>query len=1086
MQPENEKPPLRGAGEIINGRYSVARLIGRGASGEVYAVVDQEEAGRQKKGAEGGEGKGIVLRALKYMTLGPEFASAIEHFKSEFDTMTHLNHPHIAKVYDFGWDDDLKFHFFTSELIDGFDFVTSAMRLDIEQVEELLIQSLRALEYLHGHNIFHFDIKPHNILVQDASGPSPSVKVIDFGMASACPPNKIIGTPSYIAPEIITRNNPDGRADLYSLGVVAYYTLTGLNPFKDTDKDKALRNQLTHTPLPPRELNSSIPEYLSSIIMKLLEKDPGHRYATPSDVIHDINFRSPRFYAIETPDTLLSYVPWKGPFVGRKEHISVYREWLKSVEEAGPESKLFWIRGDMGTGKSRFAEECKNIAQLLGINTLSSADVDYKFLYKLEKAKPPSVIIIDNFDKFLEQGDRDKIEFLQKHIHETSLAITSSDKEGPNEQIRKFFIDTDIHLVKGIELDNLSFKEVAEYICTITGLSVAPHWLLRRLYAFTGGNPMFLTETMKQMISRGLLFDSAGRWKETTLEDLGVDFSQLDVPDAVRELIKERLGKLPCPEREIASILSACRGPLTKDALLEITVQVIDPALDGLVQKNILAHNSRTDQYSFRDVITKRAAYLSLPLEDRRNYHDRIAQHLRSSEAKGEDITYHLQRGADDNVARKELLKEILMEGKEAALSWNVGEFLGRFGSGLDQDVFDATIRKAERLAASRRLKEAEDTYNELLNKLLADPVTPQWQFKTHISLASLLKREHKKERKLDEALAHIKKAKKLARQLNDPTASIIVENQLAGIDLQLGNHDYAIQQYIENLKKTKKLSKEEKQRITNNDLGHAYFQNGKNKDAVKILNNDVKFFSETGDKRHLCRALYTLGEAYRQLHKYDKAENIFNDIINKAKEINDIDRLCRAYNGMGSVLDDRGNFSDSVGYYERAFDLAIHLGTYETAVYIMEHIGMAYSNLGDIKKSLDTYQTALSFLERRNFPVSYRDVYLCKTHLELGELYRLKNEFDKAERHLQNSLEFSKTPQAKPYLFYIMSTQAKLAKDKGDANNAKALLKKAKELADSTREKKALKETQKYITTSVAHRLLSRIRQFSHAIFQH
>lgn len=139
MLPSQE--PLRKPGEVINNRYSVAQTIGKGATGEVLVVADQED--------------GNKLLALKYMKLDPEFTTALENFKSEFDTMTHLNHPNIAKVYDFGWDDEIEFFFFTSELVDGFDFYNSTKNLDIEQIEALLIQSLRALEYLHGHGIFH-------------------------------------------------------------------------------------------------------------------------------------------------------------------------------------------------------------------------------------------------------------------------------------------------------------------------------------------------------------------------------------------------------------------------------------------------------------------------------------------------------------------------------------------------------------------------------------------------------------------------------------------------------------------------------------------------------------------------------------------------------------------------------------------------------------------------------------------------------------------------------------------------------------------------------------------------------------------
>jgi serine/threonine-protein kinase len=123
-------------------------------------------------------------------------------------------------VYDFGFDTEYDLHFFTAELIEGRSFFEATRSMDPLGAEVLVVQTLRALEYLHNHHLVHFDIKPGNVLITDAKDGTLAVKVIDFGVADFGSNGRLVGTPSYMAPEMTRRDSGSARRPLFTGGDV--------------------------------------------------------------------------------------------------------------------------------------------------------------------------------------------------------------------------------------------------------------------------------------------------------------------------------------------------------------------------------------------------------------------------------------------------------------------------------------------------------------------------------------------------------------------------------------------------------------------------------------------------------------------------------------------------------------------------------------------------------------------------------------------------------------------------------------------------------------------------------------------------
>jgi serine/threonine protein kinase len=161
--------------------------------------------------------------------------------------------------------------------------------LPAERVIHLLTQTCEALSEAHAQNLVHRDIKPANIFAAHRGGIYDVAKLLDFGLArplvnlggddsSLTQEGTIAGSPLFMSPEQVSGEQPDERSDIYSLGIVAYYLLTGRVPFTS---DKAIKVLIAHaheTPRPPSELNADVPRDLEEVVMRCLEKDPDHRY----------------------------------------------------------------------------------------------------------------------------------------------------------------------------------------------------------------------------------------------------------------------------------------------------------------------------------------------------------------------------------------------------------------------------------------------------------------------------------------------------------------------------------------------------------------------------------------------------------------------------------------------------------------------------------------------------------------------------------------------------------------------------------------------------------------------------------------
>jgi eukaryotic-like serine/threonine-protein kinase len=247
--------------------YKIIAHLGQGGMGTVYRAMDTVL------------GREVALKMLHtQLTNQPQF---LERFKKEARILAQLLHPNIAVIYNFIEQDNN--HYMVMEYVEGENFDGLLRRnkvLSFNVVVPLFIQALEGLHHAHKKNIYHRDIKPSNLNLT----PEGTVKLMDFGIAKIANEqrltqvNRIVGTVEYMAPELIQGKDASVACDIYAIGVTMYEMLSGKLPFEGNTDYNLMQDILKKQPASIETMNASVPNALSNIVMKALEKKPEDRY----------------------------------------------------------------------------------------------------------------------------------------------------------------------------------------------------------------------------------------------------------------------------------------------------------------------------------------------------------------------------------------------------------------------------------------------------------------------------------------------------------------------------------------------------------------------------------------------------------------------------------------------------------------------------------------------------------------------------------------------------------------------------------------------------------------------------------------
>jgi serine/threonine protein kinase len=304
-------------GRVLDGKYQIVRLLGRGGMGEVYFGTHVQLE------------RPVAVKVLHGDLVADESFAA--RFAREARTAARLEHPNAVHVYDFGSLESGS-AYLVMEYIEGVslrDVMRRNPRISLATVLELMRQAGGAVGAAHVRGIIHRDIKPENMMVRAGDDGRPVLKVVDFGLAKLLENqtsqltkgSELIGTPRYMAPEQFSGGRVDERVDVYALGCVLFELLAGRTPFEGTFMEVAGRHVFAEVPS-FASLGIELPAAVEAVVRHALEKDPAKRTATAPELVRELEAACASTEVLDRGDAITIPLPPPIPTVSQQSEVA--------------------------------------------------------------------------------------------------------------------------------------------------------------------------------------------------------------------------------------------------------------------------------------------------------------------------------------------------------------------------------------------------------------------------------------------------------------------------------------------------------------------------------------------------------------------------------------------------------------------------------------------------------------------------------------------------------------------------------------------------------------------------------------------
>ncbi|MCD4653829.1 sigma 54-interacting transcriptional regulator, partial [bacterium] len=1006
---------------LISNRYQITEKLGSGGMGIVYLVKDILKDNR--------------LNALKIIRKDHVDETVLESFRQEFEVMTRLKHPNLAQVYDFGFDKREDSYYITMEYIQGIslkELLRKKRNIPEEIAIDIIIALCRTLAFIHSRKIFHIDIKPGNIMLNDAI-----VKVLDFGLADLEKPEdyKTKGTLLYMAPEVLI-GKISRQTDIYAIGLIFYELLTGKSLFPKSGSGAVisiLKNKREFTKHKNRALQKIENPGIRTVIAVMLKYNPEDRYHYCSEIIHDINTKLEKDYVLETLATREAYVLGAG-FVGRQDELSKLKLKLKYSSP----HKMLLVKGKAGIGKSRLFREFRNWCQLKNIPFLE-ADCSEKF----SKTFGPFLDILNEVLLKASPGQIDRFGPELKKIlpdHDQFKDIETAPS-------------LDLKIERGILIQNINHLLLD---CSKKHESIAIY--LNDLHWADEGSLEVLEELLYMLSFEENRESSLRLYVDAREEEMGkIDFHL----DKFRK--KQRIEEIclhPFNKDHVGNYIDAIFGENNiaeslKDAVPEICTRVggnpffLQELIRSLVENEYIAIvifkwkliklvGDLKIPGTLKSILQKRLSKLSLkPQEMKALQHFALFNKEVSVHEFDQLTDGYIKMNSEEFFNEMERRELFTFESVDGDLKYGFAHSLIR--EIVEQDVQD---KQKIHLQIAGRLEEIHKSdidgymddlayhysrtndreramlYLEKAGDSARVSYTNEKAISYYDQLLMLLDKDEKEKRikilckqskifdltgRWDEGREVLNNALKLAEKIGIAAIKGNLLNQLGIFLMQKGNYSRAMDCYEEKMKIAEQLGNRKGASSALGNMGNIYFIKGDYIRSMECYEKQLKISEELGDKTGTSSDLGNMGAIYLLQGDYSRALKYYKKRFKTSKKLGDNKGISIAVGNMGIVYYQQGNFSCAMDCYKEQLKISEKCGDRRGASYAFGNMGKIYFGKGDYARSMEYYEKQLTISEelgyRRGISSAFGD---------MGNLYYHQGDYSCALKHYKKQLKTS------------------------------------------------------------------------------
>ncbi len=908
--------------------YRIVRKLGAGGMGEVYLAEDE-----------------ILGRSVAIKLLPEEVCSdadRISRFRREARAVALLNHPNIVTIHEYGVDAGR--HFFATEYVAGRSLRDlAAAGLQPHEVVDIAMAIAGALAAAHSRSIIHRDVKPENVVITDTG----MVKLVDFGLAKLLEraqagtdvdsadetrtrAGSIVGTVAYMPPEQLRGEPIDGRADVFSLGVMLYELLSGQRPFVGRSPQDVAAEILRSR---PTSLPSTISSRLSALIMRMLSKTRDDRPSAAEvsfelQAIQRGEVTAPTFEAAARPGVPNNLPAETTPLLGRQGDLAALSAMLRRDDV-----RLVTITGPAGVGKTRVAVRlardlidifpsgawfvplgsvrdpalvAPSIAQVIGVSEAGLT----------EKLRGERVLlVIDNFEQVIDAADF--IATLASATQSLKFVVTSQaalhvrgEHEYALEPLRAesataMFVDRAAAVRPGFHLNPDNAREIAEICALLDGLPLAielaavrvkllpPAAILERLHdplAFLSGGP-------RDLQPRQRVLRTALAWSFDLLDDSG---------------------------KTLFSSLSVFDGGWTLDACIFVFGTESEERLENLLDKSLIqrAEDNGEVRFSMLEPIRRFAAEQSSESAQMTEVSDR---HLSYFAALAETIEPHLV-GAEQPVWMTRVQTE-------------AGNFRAALNYALQSRQIADGLRLVMGVWKFWHLRGLYTECRQWLQALLAERTSIDRHLQAKALYAAGVLADAQGDYQASRGL--FERQLTVCRELGDDWSIANALNNLSIACLRLGDTEEAANLQTESVRMWRALNHHPAVALSLLNLGNIEKARGANDIARERYLQSAEVFRQTGDSLGLATSLTHLADLARDEGQIASAISTYEEALQTFMALGDHWQVANCMADYGEACRRGGQYSEAHSLLEEGLIIFHELGDRKNAARVLDSLAV-------------------------------------------------------------------------------------------------------------------------------------------------